>query len=118
MNSEKNPFKPNQTMLSPGGNLLVSVTTDEILCWRLDALKVVGRPLKGDVLSVDVVACCVDESRIAGVAKYGAVYLWNSTDQELLASLPDCAHGASSLLFSPDGARIVIELELSDHQSV
>ncbi|KAG6863153.1 hypothetical protein C0993_012677, partial [Termitomyces sp. T159_Od127] len=70
----------------------------------------------GGVLSVNVIACSVDESRIAGVAKDGAVYLWNSTDQELLASLPDCAHGASSLLFSPDGAHIVIKL--SDHQSV
>ncbi|KAG6864329.1 hypothetical protein C0993_007199, partial [Termitomyces sp. T159_Od127] len=116
MNSEKKPFKPNQTVLSPGGNLFVSVTRDEILCWRLDALKVVGRPLKGGVLSVNVIACSVDESRIAGVAKDGAVYLWNSTSQELLASLPDCAHGASSLLFSPDGAHIVIKL--SDHQSV
>ncbi|KAG6877181.1 hypothetical protein C0993_009579, partial [Termitomyces sp. T159_Od127] len=115
-NSEKKPFKHNQTVLSPGGNLLVSVTTDEILCWRLDALKVVGRPLKGSVLSVNIVVCSVDESRIAGVAKDGAVYLWNSTSQELLASLPDCAHGASSLLFSPDGAHIMIKL--SDHQSV
>ncbi|KAG6882656.1 hypothetical protein C0993_009722 [Termitomyces sp. T159_Od127] len=116
INSEKKPFKPNQTVLSTSGNLLVSVTTDEILCWRLDALKVVGRPLKGGVLSVNVVACSVDESSIAGVAEDGAVYLWNSTNQELLASLPDCAHGASSILFSPDGAHIV--MKLSDHQSV
>ncbi|KAG6862859.1 hypothetical protein C0993_001206 [Termitomyces sp. T159_Od127] len=112
-----NPFKPHhQTVLSPGGNLLVSVTTDEILCWRLDAIKVVGRPLKGGGLSVNCVALSVDESRIAGVAEDGTVYLWDSTSQELLSSCPGCAHGASSLLFSLDGAHIVIKL--ADTQSV
>ncbi|KAG6876344.1 hypothetical protein C0993_003895 [Termitomyces sp. T159_Od127] len=117
LNSERDTFKPHhQTVLSPGGNLLVSVTTDEILCWRLDAIKVVGRSLKGGGLSVNSVAFSVDESRIAGVAEDGTVYLWDSTSQELLSSCPGCALGASSLLFSLDGTHIVIKL--TDTQSV
>ncbi|KAG6867963.1 hypothetical protein C0993_009010 [Termitomyces sp. T159_Od127] len=115
LNSRKSTFKPNQNMLSPGGNLLVSVTKDEILCWRLDAT-VVGRPLKGGGLSVNAVAFSVDESRIAGVAEDGTVYLWDSTSQELLSSLPNCARGASSLLFTLNGDYIVINL--GDNQSV
>ncbi|KAG6882138.1 hypothetical protein C0993_011799 [Termitomyces sp. T159_Od127] len=117
LNSEKNTFNTNhQTVLSPGGSILVSVAADGILCWRLDAHKVAGRLLRGGVLSVNVVAFSVDESRIAGIAEDGAVYLWNSTSQELLSSCLGCAHGASSLLFSPDGSHIVITL--TDNQSV
>ncbi|KAG6885288.1 hypothetical protein C0993_003572, partial [Termitomyces sp. T159_Od127] len=103
-------FKPKWTALSPGGNLVVSVAFDGILCWRLDAVKVVGTLLEGGVTSIDVIAFSVDESRIVGAAEDGAVYLWDSNTLELLSSLPDCVHRISSLSFSRGGDYVVATL--------
>ncbi|KAG6860524.1 hypothetical protein C0995_010199 [Termitomyces sp. Mi166 len=103
-------FKPYWTSLSPRGNLVLSVAPDEILCWRLDAVKVVGNLLKGGATSVTVAAFSIDESRIAGAAEDGTVYLWDSNTGELLSSLHDRVHGVLSLSFSPDGNQIVVML--------
>ncbi|KAG6915427.1 hypothetical protein DXG01_011515 [Tephrocybe rancida] len=99
-------FKPKWTTLSPGGTLVVSAATDKILCWRLDAIKVVGDPLQGVSNFVNTVAFSTDESRIAGVSEDGTLYLWDSTTQELLSSLPECTPRASSLSFSPEGTYV------------
>ncbi|KAG6907179.1 hypothetical protein DXG01_010076 [Tephrocybe rancida] len=101
-----NTFKPKWIKFSPGGTLVVSADTDQILCWRLDAIKVVGEPLQGVSNFIVAVAFSADESRIAGVSEDGTLYLWDSTTQELLSSLPECAPGASSLSFSPEGTYI------------
>ncbi|KAG6901992.1 hypothetical protein C0995_005792 [Termitomyces sp. Mi166 len=111
-----NTFKQKWTALSQRGNLMVTVASDEILCWRLDAVKVAGNPLTGGATSITAVAFSVDESRIAGFAQDGTVYLWDSTNYDLLSSLSDCVHGISSLSFSPDGTHIVAKL--TDDQSV
>ncbi|KAG6906317.1 hypothetical protein DXG01_014503 [Tephrocybe rancida] len=111
-----NTFKPKWTTLSPGGTLVVSAATDQILCWRLDAIKVVGEPLQGVSNFIVVVAFSADELRIAGVSEDGTLYLWDSTTQELLSSLPECAPGASSLSFSPEGT--YIEAICADNRSV
>ncbi|KAG6915428.1 hypothetical protein DXG01_011516 [Tephrocybe rancida] len=111
-----NTFKPKWTTLSPGETLVVSAATDQILCWRLDAIKVVGDPLQGVSNFVNTVAFSADESRIAGASEDGTLYLWDSTTQELLSSLPECAPGASSLSFSPDGT--YIEALCANNQSI
>ncbi|KAG6905618.1 hypothetical protein DXG01_001675 [Tephrocybe rancida] len=107
-------FKPKWTTLSPRGNLVVSSAGDQILCWRLDASKVVGDPLEGVSKFVNVVAFSPDESRIVGASEDGVLYLWRSTTSEFLSSLP--VPGASSLSFSPDGDYIVATC--SNNQSV
>ncbi|KAG6907177.1 hypothetical protein DXG01_010074 [Tephrocybe rancida] len=111
-----NTFKPKWSALSPGGTLVVSAAADQILCWRLDAIKVVGEPLQGVSNFVNIVAFSADESRIAGVSKDGTLYLWDSTTQELLSSLPECAPRASSLSFSHEGT--YIEAICADNRSV
>ncbi|KAG6907176.1 hypothetical protein DXG01_010073 [Tephrocybe rancida] len=111
-----NTFKPKWTTLSPGGALVVSAAADQILCWRLDAIKVVGDPLQGVSNFVNTVAFSADESRIAGVSVDGTLYLWDSTTQELLSSLPECAPRVSSLSFSPEGT--YIEAICADNRSV
>ncbi|KAG6859425.1 hypothetical protein C0995_008662 [Termitomyces sp. Mi166 len=106
-----NTFKPKWTALSPKGNLIVSAATDEILCWRLDAVEKVRNPLKGVTTSIITIAFSTDETRIAGAAEDGTVYLWDSTTCDLLSSLHlNCVCGVSSLSFSPDGTHIVVKL--------
>ncbi|KAG6914175.1 hypothetical protein DXG01_001953 [Tephrocybe rancida] len=100
-------FKPKWSALSPGGRLVVSAAADQILCWRLDAVKVVGDPLQGASGFINVVAFSANESLIAGASEDGTIYLWDSMTQELLSSLPKCAPDVSSLSFSPDGAYIL-----------
>ncbi|KAG6904965.1 hypothetical protein DXG01_005924 [Tephrocybe rancida] len=106
-------FEPEWTTLSPRGRFVVSASVNEILCWKLDAVKVIGNPLKSRASSVAVVAVCfsADESRIVGADKYGMAYYWDSTTLELLSSLPHCVEGASSLSFSRDGDIIVATLK-------
>ncbi|KAG6905427.1 hypothetical protein DXG01_002804 [Tephrocybe rancida] len=99
---------------SPGGRFVLSTSANEILCWRLDAVKVIGSPLKGRAPSVaTVIAVCfsADESRIVGADEDGMAYYWDSTTLELLSSLPGCVQGASSLSFSLDGDIIVVMLK-------
>ncbi|KAG6907003.1 hypothetical protein DXG01_010996 [Tephrocybe rancida] len=109
-------FKPKWTTLSPGGSLVVSAAADQTLCWRLGAIKVVGDPLQGISNFVVAIAFSSDETRIAGASEDGTLYLWDSTTQELLSSLPECAPEASSLSFSPDGA--YIEALCANNQSI
>ncbi|KAG6901115.1 hypothetical protein C0995_000447 [Termitomyces sp. Mi166 len=108
--SSTNTFKPKWTVLSPKGNLIVSIATDEILCWKLDAVEKVRNPLKRVTTSIITIAFSTDETRIAGAAEDGTVYLWDSTTCDLLSSLSDSVHAVSSLSFSPDGTHIVAKL--------
>ncbi|KAG6907878.1 hypothetical protein DXG01_007042 [Tephrocybe rancida] len=100
-------FEPKWTTFSPQGNLVVSVAATQILCWRLDAVKVVGDPLQGISTFIHAIAFSDNESRIAGASEDGTFYLWDSVTYELLSSLPTCVLGVSSLSFSPNGAHIV-----------
>ncbi|KAG6910610.1 hypothetical protein DXG01_009119 [Tephrocybe rancida] len=106
-------FKPEWTLLSLGGRFVVSASANEILCWRLDAVKVIGNPLKGETPSFTIVAICfsADESRIVGADEDGMAYYWDSNTLELLSSLPKCVLGASSLSFSLDSDIIVATLK-------
>ncbi|KAG6905356.1 hypothetical protein DXG01_003267, partial [Tephrocybe rancida] len=110
-------FEPEWTTLSPGGRFVISASANEILCWRLDAVKVIGNPLKGRAPSVAIVAVCfsADESRIVGADEDGMAYYWDSTTLELLSSLAHCVQGASSLSFSLDGDIITATLKDNRH---
>ncbi|KAG6827916.1 hypothetical protein H0H87_003348 [Tephrocybe sp. NHM501043] len=104
------PFKAEWTALSSRGSFLVSASTNEILCWKLDAMNCIGNPLKGISSTVVAIGFSSDDSRIVGASEDGTAYYWDSTSLELLSALDDCVHGTSSISFSPMGDAIIATL--------
>jgi hypothetical protein len=93
--------------ISPAGNLLACEAEDAIVLCDIDSAKVVQK-LEGHLEVVRAVAFAPDGETVASAAKDKTIRFWNVKQGKEVSAIKDLPAGASELIFSADGKRILV----------
>jgi WD40 repeat protein len=94
--------------VSPDGLLFaVSPGPDRVTLWRSRTLAPLSPPLRGPAGDVNGLAFSPDGKLVAAAGSAKTV-LWDATTKKIVRVLPAGSHGASKVVFSPDGLTVAI----------